>query len=173
MKRLIALLTIIATVSVFALLPRGVSAATSVGIGGSASMVNTGGLLNFTGFNSNVVVDKDTGSFSGYSWSSDLGWVNFTGVSVSLSTGSVTGSATVLNTGGLIDFTNFNSNVTINLETGQFSGFGWSADLGWINFGNVLSAETLVETGSPAILPIVLGGLFLLGTFAWRRTGRR
>lgn len=49
----------------------------------------------------------------------------------------VTGNAQALNTPGIIDFSNYNSNVKVNNVTGQFSGYGWSRDLGWVAFGAV------------------------------------
>lgn len=35
-----------------------------------------------------------------------------------------------------LDFTNHKSNVTVVLETGVFSGFVWSEDVGWIDFSD-------------------------------------
>lgn len=47
----------------------------------------------------------------------------------------VTGNAQALNTTGVIDFSNYNSNVKVNNVTHQFSGYGWSRDIGWVAFG--------------------------------------
>ncbi|MBU0572196.1 hypothetical protein KKH23_03305 [Patescibacteria group bacterium] len=48
----------------------------------------------------------------------------------------VTGKAKVLNTdNSYLDFTNYNSNVTVDNATGNFSGYAFLEDLGWIAFG--------------------------------------
>lgn len=147
------------------------ASAASVAISGSATVVNTGGTLSFSSFNSNAVVDSETGNISGYVWSTDLGWIDFdnngnpNSARIDLGTGNVLGQAYAINTGGLVDFTNFNSNVVVDLETGLFSGYGWSTDLGWINFSgaSVPESSLLAATGKPVALPIVYGLLVLLG----------
>jgi len=53
----------------------------------------------------------------------------------------VTGNAQAVNSNGVIDFSGNNANVTITLSTKQFSGYGWSEDLGWIAFGTLDNAE--------------------------------
>jgi len=111
---------------------------------GQAGVINTGGAVHFTNYESNVSVDTQTGLMSGYAWLDDLGWVAFGTeegntegpVTVNLTTGALTGKARVINTSGYLDFTNFESNVVIDLSSGVFSGFVWSEDVGWINFGN-------------------------------------
>lgn len=108
---------------------------------GIATVPNTGGTLDFTNYNSNVEVSQETGNFSGYGWSTDLGWVAFGTtdneegpVSVNLETGAVAGKAKVLNTEEFLDFTGHNSNVEIDIGTRIFSGYVWSEDIGWIKF---------------------------------------
>ena len=160
MKRLIVLVTVLISIGLLSFIPA--YAATPVGISGTADALNTGGTLDFTNFNSNVEVDSDTGDFSGFVWSTDVGWVDFSGVTVSLTTGVVGGTAAVLNTGGFIYFSSYNSNVVVDLDSGAFSGYGWSDDLGWIDFGDVLADQGLARTGSPAIVPVIAGGLVLL-----------
>jgi len=51
---------------------------------------------------------------------------------------SVLGTASVLNTGGSIYFAAapYGSNVQVDNVTKQFTGYAWSADLGWIAFGS-------------------------------------
>jgi len=51
-------------------------------VSGKAFVVNTGGVLDFNlePYGSNVYLDNE-GSFHGYAWSDDLGWVDFSGVS--------------------------------------------------------------------------------------------
>jgi len=131
-------------------------------------------VIDFDNFNSNAVVDPETGVVSGYVWSEDLGWIDFSNnggadsVRVNLENGSVTGLAYVINTSGHVDFTNFNSNVVWNSESGTFSGYGWSEDVGWIDFAEALL--TLPETGMN-ILPIFFGAIFIVGitTFVLRK----
>jgi hypothetical protein len=47
----------------------------------------------------------------------------------------VTGQAQVLNTNSTLNFSGYNANVTISSTSGQFSGYVWSPDIGWIAFG--------------------------------------
>ena len=49
---------------------------------------------------------------------------------------SVTGKAKVVNTGNsYLDFTNYNSNATVDNVTGNFSGYAFLEDVGWLAFG--------------------------------------
>lgn len=125
-----------------------VSAANTTPVIGSAVSMNTNNPIFFTSatYGANVVIgDPDSENsnirtISGYAWSQDIGWIKFTagestGVFVNYTTGAVTGSAYVINTGKLLDFTNYNSNVVVNTETGIFTGYVWSEDIGWIDFG--------------------------------------
>jgi hypothetical protein len=125
-----------------------VFAAGPTAIDGRAISLNTGNYIFFTSevYGANVVIsDPDPGNsnmrtISGYAWSQDLGWIKFTsgetaGVFVDYSTGGVSGSAYVINTEGILDFTNFGSNVIVNPTTGVFSGYVWSSDIGWVDFG--------------------------------------
>lgn len=56
---------------------------TSGAVTGKAKVLNTGGFLYFTTKNSNVAVALTTGVFSGYVWSEDVGWIDFTDTGVS------------------------------------------------------------------------------------------
>lgn len=118
-------------------------AADPVSILGYGTVVDTGGKLKFEENNSNVTVDRETGDFTGFVWSEDVGWIDFDNnggddaVTLNQETGAVTGTAYVVDTAGSIDFTGHNSNVVADLETGIFSGFAWSEDVGWIDFANV------------------------------------
>lgn len=54
----------------------------------------------------------------------------------------VTGKALVLNTNNsYLDFTNYNSNVTVNDSTGNFSGYAFLEDIGWVAFGTTDNAS--------------------------------
>ncbi|MFH1895986.1 MAG: fibronectin type III domain-containing protein [bacterium] len=131
-------------------------AGTTVSVSGTAEFMNTGNYLDFTNYNSNVVIVGSTGNFEGYAWSADLGWVAFGTtdnsegpVNVNTSTGAVTGKAKVLNTGAFIDFTNYNSNAVVNLSTGAFSGYAWSEDAGWVDFTSAGVSFSDTEAPSP------------------------
>lgn len=52
-------------------------------VSGLAYVVNTGGVIDFTNYNSNTVVDLSSGAISGYAWSEDLGWIDFSNVRIS------------------------------------------------------------------------------------------
>lgn len=130
-------------------------------LSGQAVVVNTGVNLNFSDYQSNVVINNITKVFSGYAWSDDLGWVAFGTVdnpdgpvSFDNITGLVSGKAKFVNTGDVIDFNSspYGSNVSIS-QSGVFSGYAWSSDIGLINFDGVTTegiifAPTLT-TSSP------------------------
>lgn len=124
---------------------KAIKAQTEASVQGSAQVLNTSKYLYFTGYNSNVKINKITQEFSGYAWSEDLGWVAFGTadnpegpVSLDTSTGAVSGKATIIDTGSFLDFNSpfYSSNVTISSD-GVFSGYAWSEDVGWINFSGV------------------------------------
>ncbi len=131
---------------------------------GQATVLNSGANLIFDSdtYNANVTIsDPDSENsnlrtLTGYAWSEDLGWVDFNDtenggpITVDYDTGVLSGRAYVLNTGGFIDFSgdDFNANVAINTTTGAWSGYGWSSDLGWINFGD--SGVQVAETEAPS-----------------------
>ncbi len=129
----------------------GVVLAAAVSVIGRAKVENTGNsYLDFTGYDSNVMLDDTTGIFSGYAWLEDVGWVAFGTtdnslgpVDLDLSTGRVSGRAKSLNTDVYLDFTDYNSNVTFGLGGSIFSGFVFAEDVGWIDF-----SDTGVTTGA-------------------------
>lgn len=141
MKSLLKLTSLLYVVLLL-VFPASAFAASSYTVTGTAKVLNTGEYLDFGGQNSNVQIDSETGNFSGYAFSNDIGWIAFGTtdndqgpVNVNLSSGRVTGKAKALNTGAYLDFTNYNSNVTFNGYV--FSGFGFSEDLGWLDFSDV------------------------------------
>lgn len=127
----------------------------------NSSLGGTTKTIDFTDYNSNVKINVAPGgeyTFSGYAFSEDLGWVAFGTtdnsagpVYLNTTTGAVTGKAKVLNTGAYLDFTDYNSNVTVNLSTGVFSGYAFSEDGGWFNFGSpgVSVASFTVDSTAP------------------------
>lgn len=117
--------------------------AASLAIIGRAVSSNTGVYLDFANYNANVRVNWSNGDFEGYAFSEDVGWVAFGTddnaqgpVHVNTTTGVVTGKAKVISTGAFLDFSNYNSNVTVSTTTGVMSGYVWSEDVGWLNFGD-------------------------------------
>lgn len=154
------------------------SAASQILVGGTASVINTGGELSFEEYNSNVSVDSATGDISGYVWSDDLGWIDFGNnggtnpVKIDIDEGTVSGLAYVVNTEGTVDFTNYNSNTEVDRASGVMSGYGWSEDIGWIDFTGVNLSGTLIETGTN-ILPVVLSAIFLMAFVIFATANRR
>ena len=145
---ILTLLLIVVSVSSIIFLGK-VLAAGATPLIGSAVVMNTSNAMFFTSetYNANVVIsdpDPDNSNIrtiSGYAWSQDLGWIEFTagttpGVFVDYATGAISGSASVMNTGHVLDFDNNNSNAVIDTVTGQISGYVWSEDVGWIEFDN-------------------------------------
>jgi len=53
-------------------------------LSGKAKVLDTGNLIDFNASptGANVTIASGTGAFSGFAWSQDLGWINFSGVSV-------------------------------------------------------------------------------------------
>ncbi len=141
----------------FAILGATLVYAASVAMSGKAKVTNTSAYLDFTNYSSTVVVDSATGRLSGYVWLEDLGWVAFGTtdnsegpVMMDTVTGAVTGKGKVLDAGAYLDFTNYGSNVTVELETGVFSGFVWSEDVGWIDFSDIgVTAGSPLVTATP------------------------
>lgn len=132
----------------FVLLITNVFALNNTSVLGGATVVNTQNKIFFTSeiYNANVVIsdpdpeNHNKRTISGYAWSQDIGWIKFTqgeeeGVFVDYNTGAVSGSAYVINTGSSIEFSSNNANVVVDTETGKFSGYAWSDDIGWIDFG--------------------------------------
>jgi hypothetical protein len=104
-------------------------------------------------------------NFSGYAWSPNTGWLNFSGVKYDISTGDVSGYAWSSNTGwvqfgGLSGFPTgsgtVSTNANVNLTTGKMTGWAKVLSLpnpkdtestewadGWISLGGTLPAYTV------------------------------
>lgn len=65
----------------------------------------------------------------------------------------LSGTALSLNTGNYLKFSAYNSNVTMDMVTGNFAGYAFSEDLGWIDFGTIdnPSGPVMINTGTGAI----------------------
>lgn len=93
---------------------------------------------------------NDDGTFSGAAWSEIIGWIDFApsgpypsspdhSVKVDLQTGELSGWARAMNQGGgwdgWIKMRGTNYGVSIDFNTGEFSGAAWSDTvIGWLNF---------------------------------------
>jgi len=170
MRKLILL--IIFVLAITFTLPSYIFASSPTSLQGEARVENTGTSLTFEDNNSNVTVDPETGVLTGYAWSEDLGWVDFTNAenppTINLETYNVTGEAGVLNTGGKLYFTGFSSNVTFDNESNTFSGYAWSEDVGWVDFSGVSLSGELAETGmNVALIQMVAVGLIVLLTLLY------
>lgn len=130
---------------------------------GNATALNTSNLIFFTSdiYGANVVIsdpdpeNANKRTISGYAWSQDIGWIEFTagttsGVFVDYNTGAVTGSAHVMNTGNVLDFSGNGSNTVINTTTGIFSGYVWSQDIGWISFNEEVYVKDSLPPNNPS-----------------------
>ena len=156
---------VLLTVPVFVtgfLLSKTIFAGDPTPIRGQASVFNTGGVLDFDDtYNSSVTVsDPDPGNsnirtLDGYGWSEDLGWVDFTNVTVVYASGDLVGTASVINTGSTLDFNDYNNDASINTTTGQFQGNVWSIDTGWIDMAD--TGVYVEEIGDPT-QPTTLSG---------------
>lgn len=153
--------------------------AAEIALQGVAEVLSTGNTFDFDQYNSDVVVDSTTGALSGHVWSEDLGWLDFSnngegdGAMVDLDDGTVTGQAYATNTDTHVYFSEYNSNVEIDLASGGINGYAWSDDLGWISFSTVEVAGGLLplqDTGQN-VLPWMLmsGGLMGAGVVLRKR----
>ena len=125
-------------------------------LGTTQATTNTGEKLYFDPgtYASNVTIDNYSRQMSGYAWSNDLGWISFgtdsnpSGPVVADTSGHLSGKAKALN-GGYIDFNASPSGANVTIAVGgNFSGYAWSEDIGWINFSGVNSPDY-----NPDLLP--------------------
>ncbi|MDD5144637.1 MAG: PKD domain-containing protein [Candidatus Pacebacteria bacterium] len=107
------------------------------------------GWINFNGSNYGVNINSD-GTFSGYAWSENIGWIDFApagpypsspnySAKANLESGQLSGWARALAYGGgwdgWIKLRGSNYGVSLDENTGDFSGWAWSdMVIGWISF---------------------------------------
>jgi len=120
------------------------------------------GWINFEGDQTNGVV-VGAAFLSRFAWSANCGWINFGDGSpdnglaysnISASdfgvnhdgAGNLTGSAYGASI-GWITFEQTHGQPRISLSDGQFSGFAWSANCGWINLGTGDLATSVIDPG--------------------------
>lgn len=111
-------------------------------VSGSASVTNTGRSISFASSDgSTVTIDNWSRKMAGHAWSQELGWIDFgsdqnpVGPVRADKTGVLSGKALVINDGSYIEFAT--SGAQVQIVTGVFSGYAWSAELGWINMTGV------------------------------------
>lgn len=125
----------------------------------TASISETGEKIYFASetYQANATIDYATRQMDGYAWSADLGWVYFgsgdnnpEGPTYVTMSGHLAGKAKCISGGYIIfDSETYESNVTIESETGQFSGYAWSEDFGWVDFSNVSAPGFYLDTSAP------------------------
>ncbi|MBU6388994.1 hypothetical protein KGQ71_00590 [Patescibacteria group bacterium] len=157
------------------------ASSSAITLTGSASVSNTGASLTFTpaSYNSNVTIDNYTRQLSGYAWSDDLGWIYFGGGNsnpagpvLADKTGKLSGQALALN-GGALDFNASPTGANVSIDSnGNFSGYAWSTDLGWVNFSGVSAAgyhPDLLPPDNPATVSALnaAGGSVSLTSGSW------
>ena len=115
-------------------------ASSTVPLTGYATVLNTGEKIDFdTASGANATIDNYTRKMAGYGWSEDLGWVSFgdtdnpNGAIRADESGNLSSSAKSLNA-GVVEFDQ--SGADVSITDGNFSGYAWSEDLGWIDFTN-------------------------------------
>lgn len=111
---------------------------------GYVTVLNSNEKIYFdTEYGSNATIDNFTRQMDGHGWSQDVGWVAFGAddnpdgpVSAAVD-GVLGGKANVLNA-GTVDFSGNGAHVVVS--GGEFSGYAWSTDLGWLDFSHVEAA---------------------------------
>jgi hypothetical protein len=129
----------------------------AVAVAGTTGTIgNTGEKIYFDPgtYASNVTIDNYSRQMAGYAWSADLGWISFgtdsnpSGPVVADTSGHLSGKAKALN-GGYIDFNASPTGANVVIASGgNFSGYAWSEDIGWVNFSGVSSPNY-----NPDLLP--------------------
>lgn len=160
-NRVLAIVAVLMALAVVARVFHPLVYAASFPVSGQALVENTGAYLDFDNYNSNVFINMTHAELSGYAYSEDLGWVAFgdddnpdgaVTFDISDDTGILSGRAYVLATGASIDFDDYDSQVSINLSNGTLSGYAFSEDIGWINFGSpgvVIDGEFPLDVTEP------------------------
>ena len=137
--------------------------ATNASVAGVATVINTNTNLTFDSgtYLSNVAIDNISRQMSGYAWSDDMGWVDFANTGSSPAdpvvvdvNGNLSGKAKVIN-GGYIDFDSSPTGANVSIVIGgNFSGYAWSDDLGWINFTGVTAPSYNPAPSDPSAVSI-------------------
>jgi len=107
------------------------------------------GWIDFSGTAGAVTVTDST--LSGYAYGENIGWIVLTGVTNS--GGTLSGYAWGENV-GWIDFAPTAGGVVINTSTGVFSGYAYGENIGWINFDTGAIAVTTSWRPPTVTLPV-------------------
>lgn len=115
-------------------------ASSTVPLSGYATVLNTGEKIDFDiSSGANATIDNYTRKMAGYGWSEDLGWVSFgdadnpNGAIRADESGKLSSSAKSLSA-GVVAFDE--SGADVSVTDGDFTGYAWSEDLGWVDFSN-------------------------------------
>ncbi|MDD5731973.1 MAG: hypothetical protein PHU42_03725 [Patescibacteria group bacterium] len=112
------------------------------------------GWIAMKGAGYGVSIDSSNGNLSGFAWSENIGWINFAPIGpypdeptnaakMDATAGTISGWASILvnqndtTTKGWIRMSGTGYGVKVDKTTGILSGYAWSEDYGWINFGGV------------------------------------
>lgn len=123
----------------------GAESAIPISDSSTATILDTGEKIYFDSvtYKTDAVIDNYTRVMSGYGWSPDLGWIDFgangdnpEGPVVADATGHLSGKAKALS-GDYIDFNAAPQGSNVVVTGGNFSGYAWSTDVGWIDFTGV------------------------------------
>ena len=103
-------------------------------------------IVNWHPTNSTVVV-SDTG-LTGYIWSADLGWINLspTNGGVHNTTGGILSGYAWGEVGSWVNFFPTHGGVKIDPDTGQFSGWAWVSNAGWMLFDCTKADACVITT---------------------------
>jgi hypothetical protein len=144
----------------------GASAANNGGYAG-LGWISTNNLTDGSGVNYGVNVPTTDGPVTGYAWNAQVGWISFnaahlsgcpgaSGVSPARSGSRITGGARILSiSSNLGNAGGYDGCISLDLTiagTGAVSGYGWSGDLGWINFSGT-------TVGVPVVTPTLTVGV--------------
>ncbi|MFA6524195.1 MAG: hypothetical protein WC264_02385 [Candidatus Paceibacterota bacterium] len=162
---------------------------TSVPVSGTAVITNMGYSISFSGNNGgtlgnipyNVQYDISNNSFSGYAWSPEYGWVNFTGLSASIPSFSndtetptnwATGAISLKGTNGGSS-ANIPYSVAFNLDgtANSVNHWAWGGNvIGWIDFSGVVITTNIINGTCSYTHYICASGTnsnFVDGTSTW------
>jgi len=137
----------VSTGGIVGLLPK-VDVWNATSLSGTLKYIDGSGGVVVTGDSSSTSADVQlpSGNVSGFAWSEQAGWIDFSTVSVSANTFS--GSAFGENI-GWIDF-NSQSGATLALSTNgakrMFTGWTWGENAGWINFNTDVTNQAYIDS---------------------------
>lgn len=106
---------------------------------------NTSLILSSSPSFSNLTVNRNSRQISGYAWSSDIGWINFSSGVTMLNDGSLTGMTLPSTYTNGVNFNIDPSKIVRADANGNLYGYAWSLDVGWLHFNG--QTATVLNTG--------------------------